>query len=366
MAPRASQQPASVPAPASGGLWLGRAFVHPIFDLMVIGGGLSLVSVAILWPISRAKAIDSVDGYTQATIPILFLLSNSAHFAASTVRLYAKPGSFKALPFLTMMFPLATIAVTTITILFAGALGPHLNTLYLTWSPYHYSAQAYGLAMMYCYRSGVQLSGGQRRLLWWSCMSTFALTMIKEPAFGSGIWWVVPWSWASRQGAIVGAFPWVKGAISVLAFALPAALFGWMRARGKPGVPLIGFMAVLANASWFVIFPFLQALTWATVFHGLQYLAIVCVFHVKDRMAETGNRHGWAWHSAVFYGSCLGLGYALFGCWPAAYEALGFQYAASVSLTTAAINLHHFIVDGYIWKLKRDPNYKIVTDALPA
>jgi len=28
----------------------------------------------------------------------------------------------------------------------------------------------------------------------------------------------------------------------------------------------------------------------------------------------------------------------------------------------AVINIHHFIVDAFIWKLRRDPNYKNVVD----
>jgi hypothetical protein len=32
-------------------------------------------------------------------------------------------------------------------------------------------------------------------------------------------------------------------------------------------------------------------------------------------------------------------------------------------LVTAIINIHHFVVDAFIWKLKRDPNYETVVDA---
>jgi hypothetical protein len=33
---------------------------------------------------------------------------------------------------------------------------------------------------------------------------------------------------------------------------------------------------------------------------------------------------------------------------------------------TAVINIHHFVVDAYIWRLRRDPNYRIVTGTEPA
>ena len=33
------------------------------------------------------------------------------------------------------------------------------------------------------------------------------------------------------------------------------------------------------------------------------------------------------------------------------------------TVTVAAINIHHFVVDAYIWRLRRDPNYANVVDA---
>jgi hypothetical protein len=102
------------------------------------------------------------------------------------------------------------------------------------------------------------------------------------------------------------------------------------------------------------------------VFHSLQYLAILLVFHVKEQLARPENRRGWLHHAAWFYGACLLLGYALFQVWPLAYVAAGFGWAESVLLVTAVINIHHFVVDAYIWRLRRDPNYKVVTTGLVA
>ena len=45
-----------------------------------------------------------------------------------------------------MVLPLVSIGVLTAAVLAPGTLGQNLQALYLTWSPYHYAAQAYGLA----------------------------------------------------------------------------------------------------------------------------------------------------------------------------------------------------------------------------
>ena len=116
---------------------IGRTFVNPFFDYMLIGGGLSLVVVVIVLLNPKGSRFVGTD-----TIPILILLSNSAHFAASTVRLYTKPGAFKSMPYLTMAFPLVALILLTLCMFQADTLGQQLTSLYVTWSPFHYASQA--------------------------------------------------------------------------------------------------------------------------------------------------------------------------------------------------------------------------------
>ena len=94
-----------------------------------------------------------------------------------------------------------------------------------------------------------------------------------------------------------------------------------------------------------------------TIFHGLQYLAILTIVHVKERMKRPDN-HSAAWaHAAGFYARCLALGYLLFQVWPHAFVLAGFSYAESLLMVVSVINIHHFIVDAFIWRLRRDPSY---------
>jgi hypothetical protein len=335
----------------------GNTFLHPALDYLLIGGGLSLIVVAASWAFAPNHSADALLG----AMPLLFLLSNSAHFAASTVRLYTKPGALRALPFLTMMLPVVSIAVASAAIAFPAQLGRHLTALYLTWSPYHYSAQAYGLAVMYAYRSGVKLTDAHKRALRWCCLLTFVRVLVAVPTYGVGIWWVIPW----EPFAPYAASRWVLEGIS-LALALATGVLlvrlyaSVIRTTGRP-LPAITVLIVLVNALWFFAFRYLSGMVWATVFHGIQYHAIVTIFHVKEKLREPGNRRGWLHHTAWFYGASLVLAYLLFQCWPSFYEMLGFGYVESSILVVAVINVHHFIVDAYIWRLRKDPNYRTVT-----
>jgi hypothetical protein len=338
---------------------LGRSFVHPLVDYLVIGGGLSLaLTGVVLWLPRYGQLLDN------AALPYFILLSNSAHFAASTVRLYTKPGSYESLPFLTMGFPLAALAVLTLCLLLPGDLGPHLNALYITWSPFHYAAQAYGLAVMYSYRSGCQLGLGDKRLLWWASMLPFFYMFVASK--GSGMDWLLPES--------VLAWPAVEMVREQLTQALPYVAFAavplvalkvWRGPGGPP--PVISLLMLVTNGVWWFVLATTDAFVWASIFHGIQYLAIVTVFHVKDQVARPGNRHGRLYHALWLYGACLLLGYGLFSCLPWAYVFAGFHMSQSVVLVTAAINIHHFIVDAYIWRLKQgDTNRRIVEAGIPA
>ncbi len=68
-------------------VWSGRSFVSPVFDTMLIGGGLSLVVVGILLFVPGGESLANIE------LTYLLLIGNSAHFASSTVRLYTKPGA---------------------------------------------------------------------------------------------------------------------------------------------------------------------------------------------------------------------------------------------------------------------------------
>ena len=341
----------------------GRAFVHPAFDYLVIGGGLSVLVTALLAWGGRALAPPSVEATLLPALPFLIFFSNSAHFAASTVRLYTKPGAFRELRFLTLALPLVTLLVLTLAIAFAPVAGRHLQALYLTWSPYHYAAQAYGLAVMYCYRSGCPLQSSDKVLLRLSCLMPFLHAFLASPTVG--IDWFLPESTLEAATFVAGRRAVVE-VLGILTFALPVAWFGRVALREKRAPPFISLLTVVANGLWWITLSYFHAFYLATIFHGLQYLAVVAIFHVKDQESREAIPRGFFSHVLGFYGACLALAFLLFQTLPFAYVAMGFGLAESLLLVTAVINIHHFVVDAYIWRLRRDPNYRIVTGAEPA
>jgi hypothetical protein len=333
----------------------GRMFVHPVFDYLLIGGGLSLlVSALVLW---RGSSIT----FSNEFMAYIFLLSNSAHFASSTVRLYTKPGTTRSLPFLTLAFPLVTMAVLTLCLVFAGQLGPHLQALYLTWSPFHYSAQAYGLAVMYSYRSGCALLPADKRLLRWVATLPFLAVFVRGR--NSGLGWLLPDHVFYEWPVLMTYQNYAFLALGVLTCLSTLVLMAkvWRSPAGP--MPLISILVVITNGFWWFVLPLRDAFVWATIFHGIQYLAIVMIFDVKDQMSRPGNRHGPLYHALFFYGASLLLAYGLFKLLPLAFFSAGFGLVESWLLVVAVINIHHFIVDAFIWKLRPSDSNRRVIDS---
>jgi hypothetical protein len=343
-------------------LRLGRTFVGPVFDPLWIGGGVTLPVAG--WLLLDGRSAADLLGLS---LPWLVLLVNQAHFSASTVRLYSKPGAVAAHPFLAFALPLVVVAALGACLVFSAQLGRHLWALAMTWSPYHYAAQAFGLASMYCYRSGFPLGPLERRFLRWTCLMPFFRSLLGGAASGLGLGWVLPSEWLGRPAVALAVVLGVE-VLDLLVFAMPALFLAVAsrRARGgESGPPLLALFPVVANGLWFVLFDSLNAFVWATIFHGIQYLAVVGVFHDRERRGASPLGGGSARRVAALYAGCVALGYALFQCWPLAWELAGFGAVESTFLVIAAINVHHFVVDAYVWRLRRDPNYGTVMAAGP-
>ena len=340
--------------------------MHPLFDYLLIGGGLSLAFMALLFAVPGLKQTLSAEAFMASTVPFFILLSNNTHFAASTVRLYTKPGSSKALPFLTLLLPLIMVVLLTASISQADRVGPFIQAVYLSWSPFHYAAQAYGLGVLYCYRSGCPISSGHKRILWWAALMPFLHNMLAGES-GTGVSIFLPLGWLA-EGTTLAT---VIGVLQSLAIGLSVGLLAWfivaVRKDKQRFAPWITPLAIATNGIWWLVLPPLDAFIWATIFHGIQYLAIVVIFHLKDQLLRPGNRHSRAYHVIWFYAVSLGTAYCLFSCLPNFYMLVGFGEVESMLLVVAAINLHHFIVDAYIWRFgDKDRNRRIAQETASA
>ena len=302
--------PASV-ANASQPAKSGRdvSFFSPSLDALFLCGGFSLPLFALGATLFAPWKIDFTTRF------VIFALANYAHFASSTVRFYTKPGTKTRHPFVAWGLPLVFLVAIVLSIYAPDAVGRNVTALFLSWSPYHYAAQAYGLSLLYCHRSGIGLTGREKQVLWWICMLPFIRAMLQPrdnsivDVMGvSGVGWLFP---AAFQTPLVAGFlDVVVTVLGPVVFVLPLAF----AVVGRTRLPNLALLLVLCNALWMVAFSRFDAAMLATVGHSIQYLCIVAYVHGKDALAKAGpgrrplptiwrGSTSYPWLAASFYSS---------------------------------------------------------------
>lgn len=327
-----------------------QPFFNPLVDALLISGLLSLPLVAwsLLGPAYEISPFN---------LMLIFIIFNWAHFASSTVRFYTKTGEVSRHRFLAFGLPLLMLAAVLAGIAAPDWFGKNLTALFLTWSPYHYAAQAFGISMIYVYRSGIAPSAMEKRWIWWTCMLPFLTALIDlrdrsiSTAMGvGGIRWILP------EHVILASADWIHAARMVLIpfiFALPL----WLMLRGR--LPWLAGTLIMTNGLWLVALPYYSASIWITVAHSIQYLCLVTYVHARDNGAQAEASKSPSYYIATFYLLSALVGFLLFmGLpqvigWTGALTGGEMDMAQIGWMVVVAINLHHFIVDGYIWRSKK-------------
>jgi hypothetical protein len=346
-------------AAPSGRRWL----FGPVPDLL-FGCGLLYAVVFV----AQALASDTMQSVLPfALFPAVTLLLGAPHYGATLLRVFdERPGHARYLRF--------TIALT----LFCGVLfglglrdvafGSLILTVFLTWSPWHYSGQNYGIGLVFLRRRGVAVSPLAQRLLQGSFVTSFLLTALAlHGADPSGSYAPVSYKGTAYQLIPLGlARSWVEPLflVTTVAFAacsLAAAALLLRRARAADLGPTalvwltqtLWFFAPAVARHWSLlpgIDPFAPehaayTLMWIAVGHFLQYLWFTSYFAVPTAPLPGKLRY---WGSALAAGSAFWvLPTILFA--PRLFGSVPYDVGLAV-MGAALVNLHHFILDGLIWK----------------
>lgn len=324
--------------------------VGPAVDALVMGGASVLLYAAclLLEGGSGGAAIVSAWAVTGALVAAM----NGSHFAATSYRLYRSPESARQFPLTAVLVPAAVLAGVAASFRWPLAVAPYFVKLFLLWSPYHYSGQTVGLSALYARRAGTVLESGERRALEGFVFGTFlasaarAETQVNRfdylgvayPSLGLPAW--VSWSCAAVMAACGAAF----------------LLLAWRRrARGR-ALPWIVFVAPAAQFVWFILGPRSELFyPLVPMFHGAQYLFVSWFLHLQERRREGAARTlaGAATETARWGGWSLAGYVVLFLLLPKwLAESTGQSFLFATAVFTGGVQLHHFFVDGVIWRLR--------------
>jgi len=284
----------------------------------------------------------------------LALLLNYPHYMATVYRAYHRSEDFHKYRVFTVHLTLLLLITAVISHFWFRAL-PFLFTLYITWSPWHYSGQNYGIFMMFARRAGAQPAKSERRALHAAFLLSYAILFVNfhtgpstDPLFLS----------LNLPGAVSSTL------LIVLAIAFVAAsAFGLSRLIGQTGwramVPSLTLFST--QFLWFLL-PTVLSLgdrfrvpqsRYSTgvlaVMHSAQYLWITSYYARREANSE-GRQ---SWRPLAYFAVLVAGGIALFvpGPWITSHI-FHFDFTRSFLIFTALVNLHHFILDGAIWKLR--------------
>jgi tetratricopeptide (TPR) repeat protein len=332
---------------SSRSFWVSR----PLVDLLVGCGGWSLpLLLASYW------LVDADARRWSSVFYALALACNYPHYMATIHRAYFRQADRDRYRLVTHYLT-AGLVLLAVAAHVRPALLPWLFTAYVMWSPWHYTGQNFGLAMMFMRRAGVPIDERQRRRLRLAFAASYVMLLAAFNEAGAGDPLVL-----SLHLPVGLAFPLQAFALVMfLLLALPTLGTLVARAGWRPMVAPLTLVAT--QTLWFVA-PI--ALTWTgavslvqtryssgilAVMHSAQYLWITQ--HYARRDAALGAGEGGSWSGARYWVTLVAGGIALFvpGPWLASH--LGHvDFTTSMLIVTSIVNLHHFIVDGVVWKLR--------------
>jgi tetratricopeptide (TPR) repeat protein len=330
-------------APRSTGPWIYR----PWLDLIVGCGAWSAPLLLVTAWLSPSHTHSWVVGFY-----FLAIIFNYPHFMATVYRAYHTREQFEKYKFFTLHLTLL-LAITGVLLHTSYRLLPWIFTLYIYWSPWHYAGQNYGLLKMFVNRSGASLTRGEGRWLRAAFVASYVMLLASFETGGSTDPLILSLGLPAKftipaRIALGGAF----------------AFCAWMSLNDL--IVRHGFRRMIAPLTllltqflWFVLPTLLEIRAnipqtryssgILAVLHSAQYIWITSYYHQRDARAAGQSN----WRFAGYFITLVAGGIALFipGPWLVSYI-FHYDFTTSFLIFTALVNIHHFLLDGAIWKLR--------------
>jgi hypothetical protein len=126
--------------------------------------------------------------------------------------------------------------------------------------------------------------------------------------------------------------------------------------RNRRLLPPIVLLPALSQFIWFVPGGRIACFNeFVPMFHSLQYLLIAWSMQLKERVDETGiapTGRFVGWESFRWFVINVGGGAVLFYILPEMTARAGWSTQFTYPVILSAVQIHHFFVDGVIWKLR--------------
>lgn len=326
-------------------LWI----YHPTIDLLIGCGAWSLPLLLL------ANPFGNFDLQSLAiTFYALSLVCNYPHYMATIYRAYGTKADFTKYRFFTLHLT-ACLVILGIFAHTSHKLLAIIFTVYLTWSPWHYMGQNFGLFMMFSRRANLNISNFDRTAIYLAFIASYLMLFFSFHTGDSQD----PYILSLGIPPIIGR----SAQITFLVMFFLTAGYGLFNLlRQAPLKLMIAPLVVLSTEFFWFVLPTILQLTnsigsvpqvrYSTgvlaIMHSAQYLWITSYYAKKENSTADSN-----WRLLPYLLTLIIGGIALFvpGPWLVSYI-FSYDFTTSFLIFTALINIHHFLLDGAIWKLR--------------
>jgi hypothetical protein len=324
-------------------------FVSPLVDALFVGV-LSIACFAFLRLTQSGYAATQVSGSTLWLAGALSWVANWPHFSATSLRLYESRENVRRFRLTAVAIPFFVLFATIASFWYPVSFAPYFVKLFVLWSPYHYSAQTLGFTLIYARRANLFISRTARGALTAFFVSSFLARYAEtENALRTGFLYAVAYPqvplplWAPSACEAV-----MYASLALLAFEILPEI------RKGDRLPWIVALPIATQYLWYVVgAPTLSFQVLVPFFHSLQYLLIAWSVEMHAR-ASRGAAFSALFGSARWFALNVLLGGTLFWGVPRLLALRGWNLDFSIVMIAGAVSLHHYFVDGVIWKLKRE------------
>jgi hypothetical protein len=323
------------------------------WDFLLLGPGATLAVSAIFLALMRLGH----ETAAAALATVLSLLVLGPHYAATYRRAYSSADIVRAHPVVTLAAPVALAAGAVAAAASPAGFGPFYFLVYVLWAGYHYSGQSLGLAMLFPLRQGVRLDAREKRLLSLPLYASWLLSVlglfIPHAPVRNEAYDIV------KQRFMAAPLPgWVMPAAigTALASLLGVAVVARERRRRGQPLPAATYGIIAAQVIWFaggLWSPFFNIVL-VPVFHSLQYLALTSWHHMRPASVGAAPLRRFAAYlsALLMLGLAINPGLPRLALWLAGTPATPAAALAAVAAVITALNLHHFLLDGRIWRMR--------------
>jgi hypothetical protein len=323
-------------------------FVNAPVDFFFIGGASigTFILMSLFYTRARTPAVIATAAFLVWTI-------NWPHFSMTIYRLYQSKSHMRQYPFTAYMIPFVIVGGVALSFAFPELVAPYFVKLFIIWSPYHFSGQTIGITLIYARRCGIKLGHFDRQVLTYFVYGTFLLsTMRAEVSRASSRFYGVEYP-------AIGIPEWL---VTLTEYGLWAALVVFMVMvlvwcyKNRRLMPAIVLLPAITQYVWFILAAFtLSFQEFVPMFHSLQYMLIAWGIQLKEKMdlkkIEPAKRYAVSetarWSLMNFMGGAI-----LFYLLPRVGAMAGYSVLFSTGVVIAGVQIHHFFVDGVIWKLR--------------